>query len=91
MDRTLEIVLAAIVISVTGMALLFVLNGQSGDFTDFLDQESSDANCDLQWQKYQNAVKCPEAEEGQDGTSIREDYSSQCSSYNWDASEVCSS
>ena len=57
MDKLLEIVLAAVVISVTGLALLFAVNGQTGSFTDFMTNQSSGAQCDVQKTKWENA-KC---------------------------------
>lgn len=57
MDKLLEIVLAAVVISVTGLAVLFVVNGQTGSFTDFMDSQSQGAQCDLLKDKYDRAAE----------------------------------
>ncbi|QKQ98899.1 hypothetical protein GKQ38_05255 [Candidatus Nanohaloarchaea archaeon] len=57
MDKLLEIVMAAVVISVTGLAVLFALNSQSGSFMNFLDSQSQDARCDMLKDKYDRAAE----------------------------------
>lgn len=92
MDKLLEIVMAAVVISVTALAVLFALNGQSGDFTTFLGNQSDGAQCDLHWQEYKNALECPPpGAETTKSTEIRNKYRSECEtpSRPFDANEVC--
>lgn len=56
MDKLLEIVMAAVVISVTGLAVLFVVNSQTSSATGFFDNQSQGAQCDLQKTQWEDAV-----------------------------------
>jgi hypothetical protein len=83
LDKLLEIVLAAVVISVTGMALLFVVNGQTGSFTDFMGNQSSTAQCDLQKTQWEDAV-CGSGDPGE----IKSNAPDSCATGDWNQQSV---
>ncbi|MFB6203547.1 MAG: hypothetical protein ABEK01_03580 [Candidatus Nanohaloarchaea archaeon] len=47
MDKTLELVLAAAVIMVTGLAVMSMVENQSYGFMDFLDRQSNQSQCKI--------------------------------------------
>lgn len=63
MDKTIEIILVAVVAIVTASILLFLMQGEADSFGDFLDSQSSDAKCDLWKTQYKNQV-CSEDSTG---------------------------
>jgi len=83
LDKLLEIVLAAVVISVTGMALLFVVNGQTGSFTDFMGNQSQGAQCDLQKTKWESAV-CGSG----NPSDVIDNTPEDCNPENWNSASV---
>ena len=86
MDKLLEIVLAAVVISVTGMALLFVVNGQTGSFTDFMGNQSQGAQCDIKHTKWKDTV-CSNPTEASD--IMDEADAAGCDTSDWPTSVSC--
>lgn len=48
MDKTIEVVLVAVVVIATAAIMLFIVSGQSGTFSDFISNSISDANDTLE-------------------------------------------
>lgn len=44
MDKTIEIVLVAVVVIATAAIMLFIFSGESGTFSNFISNSISDAN-----------------------------------------------
>ena len=59
MDKTLEIIIAATVILLTALTVIFMVGGQSGDFNDWMNNTQGDAECSLKQTQYENACSCP--------------------------------
>ncbi|WEL23890.1 hypothetical protein [Candidatus Nanohalovita haloferacivicina] len=85
MDMVLELIMAAAVITVTALAVLFVLNGQSTDFISFTDNQSTDARCDLQKTKWEDAYCAGDT--GRAST-IKTDTASECTD-SWPSAPAC--
>lgn len=58
MDKTLEIIIAATVILLTALTVMFMVGGQSGDFNNWLNNTQGDAECSLKQTQYENACDC---------------------------------
>ena len=58
MEKTIEIIIAAAVFVLVGSVLSFMISGQSGDFMDFVGNESEGAQCGLWETQYKNQG-CP--------------------------------
>lgn len=54
MDKTIEIVVVAMVVLVTGLIVLYLVQGQTEGFGDFLGEQKTGAECDLAKTNYQN-------------------------------------
>lgn len=50
MDKTIEIIVVAMVAIATAVGLMFMVRGQSDSFLNFADGETSSAKCDL-WEE----------------------------------------
>ncbi len=48
MDKTIEVVLVAVVVIATAAIMLFIFSGESGTFSDFISNSISDANKSLE-------------------------------------------
>lgn len=48
MDKTIEVVLVAVVVIATAAIMLFIFSGESGSFSDFISNSISDANDTLE-------------------------------------------
>jgi hypothetical protein len=55
MDKTIEIVLVATVIIMTGAAVMFLFSGEAGHFDDVMGDQGDSAQCDLYKTQYKNA------------------------------------
>lgn len=55
MDKTLELIIAATVFVLVGSILMFMISGQGGDFEEFVDNESSSAQCSVWETQYRNS------------------------------------
>lgn len=47
MDKTIEVVLVAVVVIATAAIMLFIFTGEAGSFSDFLSGETDEAACEL--------------------------------------------
>lgn len=78
MDKTIEIVLVAVVAIVTASILLFMMQNRADSFGGFLDDQSQGAKCDL-WKTQAKNQLC---EGGEKTGSLSDELSSnldQCS------------
>lgn len=48
MDKTIEVVLVAVVVIATAAIMLFIFTGESGSFSNFISNSISDANDTLE-------------------------------------------
>lgn len=48
MDKTIEVVLVAVVVIATAAIMLFIVTGESGNFSDFVSEQISGAEEDLE-------------------------------------------
>ena len=74
MDKTLEIVVVAMIVLVTGLVMLFLVQGESEGFQSFLDGQTDDADCKVAESQAQMA--CPDEKAVK---SILEENQDQCS------------
>lgn len=51
MDKTIEVILVAVVVIATAAIMLFIVTGESGDFSDFISEQRSDSACELAQQR----------------------------------------
>ena len=58
MDKTLEIIIAATVILLTALTVMFMVGGQSESFNDWMNNTKGDAECSLKKTQYENACNC---------------------------------
>lgn len=58
MDKTLEIIIAATVILLTALTVMFMVGGQSESFNDWMNNTQGDAECSLKQTQYENACDC---------------------------------
>jgi len=54
MDKTLEIIIAATVILLTALTVMFMVGGQSESFNDWMNNTQGDAECSLLKTEYEN-------------------------------------
>ncbi len=47
MDKTIEIVLAAVVVVFISAILMFMVSGESSEFTDFIGDQTGESQCEL--------------------------------------------
>ena len=62
MDKTIEIIIAATVIIMTALTVMFMVGGQSGDFQNWLNDTQGDAECSLQKTELENTCTCGSSE-----------------------------
>lgn len=74
MDKTLEIVIAVVVLMATAVVILFMLQGESDSFSGFLEDRSSNATCQLLKAEYENGDE-----------SAIDEAPSGCSTGSWEA------
>ena len=55
MDKTIEVVLVAVVVIATAAIMLFIFTGESSNFSDFLTDSREGAQCDLAQQRCNEA------------------------------------
>jgi len=80
MDKTLEIIIAATVILLTAVTVMFMVGGQSGDFADWMNNTQKDADCSLQRTNFENACDCgSDAPGNAESQQIRAEAASSCS------------
>lgn len=58
MDKTVEIIIAATVILLTALTVMFMVGGQSESFNDWMNNTQGDAECSLKKTQYENACNC---------------------------------
>lgn len=54
MDKTVEIIIAATVILLTALTVMFMVGGQSESFNDWMNNTQGDAECSLLKTEYEN-------------------------------------
>jgi uncharacterized protein YxeA len=74
MDKTLEIIIAVVVLMATAIVILFMLQSESDSFTGFLEDRSSGAECDLLQSQYENGDE-----------SVIDDAPEACETGDWEA------
>ncbi|MFQ3307828.1 MAG: hypothetical protein ACI977_000039 [Candidatus Nanohaloarchaea archaeon] len=73
MDKTLEIVIAVVVLMATAVVLLFMLQGESDSFSGFLEDRSNNASCQLLKAEYENG-----------DTAAKDEAPSECNTASWE-------
>ena len=68
MDKTIEIVLVAVVVLATAAIGLLMVTGQASDFGDLVSGIFSDGQCDLAQERYEGAYEC------EDGSDVDPDW-----------------
>ncbi|MBC5792999.1 MAG: hypothetical protein H8Z69_03055 [Nanohaloarchaea archaeon] len=56
MDKTIELVLVAMVTLITALVIVYMVQGEASGFGDFLDGQESTAECDLAKEKVNNCL-----------------------------------
>ncbi len=56
MDKTIELVLVAMVTLITALVIVYMVQGEASGFGDFLDSQSGDAECQLAKEKVNNCL-----------------------------------
>ena len=92
MDKTVEIIIAATVILLTALTVMFMVGGQSESFNDWMNNTQGDAECRLKQTKYENTCSCPAGGPQPDAEQIRADAASNSCGWTEDissCSDVC--
>lgn len=90
MDKTIEIIIAATVIIMTALTVMFMVGGQSGDFADWLNNTQGDADCSLKKTNYENACDCSADSTAVQGEAQQIVAESQQCSWTDDITSACS-
>ncbi len=60
MDKTIEVVLVAVVVIATAAIMLFIFTGESSNFSDFVSTQISDAEEELEGEDGTGTGGCPD-------------------------------
>jgi len=70
MDKTIEVLVVAVIAVITSVVVIALLTGQTGTFEDFLGGQSEGAECQLAQTQYENGeITSSEIPEGCDAES----------------------
>lgn len=58
MDKSLEIVLVAATLVVAAVIVISMLQGQSGSFEGFANDQTDSASCGLGYQQWKQSIEC---------------------------------
>ena len=64
MDKTLEIVIAATVLLMTAVSVMFMVSDRAGGFNEWANDTSEGAQCDLLKAEYENSCTCEPSPSG---------------------------
>lgn len=81
MDKTLEIVMVAVALIIAVVVVTSMLQGQSSNFGDFADKQSSSSSCDLAATRISTTVDCDSGSSSDISTgtgTIYDKYKNQC-------------
>ncbi|MFB6241985.1 MAG: hypothetical protein ABEJ36_04235 [Candidatus Nanosalina sp.] len=62
MDKALEVIMVAMILVVAAVVILAMLQGRTGDFTDFTQDRVNSSSCGMLELKYQRNIQCPSTE-----------------------------
>ena len=91
MDKTLEIIMVAVVLVVAAVIVTSFLQGRVGDMGDFSDRQTNNSGCGLAEQRIAAAVDCSSNSPDAQGVSAYEQNKNNCgwTSSTDVASKVC--
>ena len=89
MDKTLEIIMVAMTLVVAAVVVISMLQGQSGEFGDYTDGQTSSSECGLEELKYERAINKDTCSETTAAENIRTSSSCNWASGSSQASDYC--
>jgi len=90
MDKTLEIIMVAVALVVAAVIVVSMLQGRTGNISDFADNQTSDSNCGLNAQRLASSIDCSDPPSDSDVEDMSA-YSDACWENGGDAkSQACS-
>lgn len=79
MDKTIEVILVATVVLVTGLAVLVIFQGQAFGFDDFLGNQSNDAQCTLIESQARQKADCESGTwKSREPADLKQEYQKKC-------------
>jgi hypothetical protein len=79
MDKTVEIIVVAMIALVVAMILIFMVRGQSDSFLNFANSQTSDAECDIIDASGEDVPpECVDIEGGNEDTSDEPEVGPEC-------------
>ena len=58
MDKALEIIMVAMILVIASVVIIAMLQGRTGDFSDYTQNQTDDSSCGLSELKYERALNC---------------------------------
>jgi len=95
MDKTLEMVMVIVALVVAAVLVVATLQGQTSNFGNFADQQTSDSSCGIKKSQLSQATDCSESNpysgDNPRASSLKDDYEDECESISANAFCDCSS
>ncbi len=82
MDKTIQIVVVAMILMITAVAVMTMFSSQLNPFTNTTEERQGEANCIIQESNYQRA--CEDGEPTDEADEILNEYEETCDTGNWE-------
>jgi hypothetical protein len=82
MDKTIQIIVMAMIMMITAVAVMTMFSSQLNPFTNTTEGQQNDANCIIQESNYQRA--CEDGAPTPEADDIASEYAEACDTSNWE-------